>query len=58
MLDAGADCNLADKRGWTPLMMAANKGCEKIVEMLIDGGADVSLKDKFGKQASDRAKSS
>ena len=48
--------NKVDKRGWTPLMMAAHQGYEEIVRILIENGADVDISDKFGKKAYDRAK--
>jgi ankyrin repeat protein len=45
-----------DIRGWTALMMASQQGFQDIVELLIKHDADVSLGDKFGKKAHDRAK--
>ncbi len=48
LLDRGADPNITDKRGNTPLMMAA-MGCdEELLQMLIDGGADPHAKSKDG----------
>ena len=48
--------DLPDIRMWTPLMMASQQGFIEIVELLIKNDADVSLTDKFGKRAHDRAK--
>lgn len=39
LLDAGANVNQADKDGWTPLSVAAEKGHDGVVEMLRDAGA-------------------
>ncbi len=48
LLNRGADPNITDKRGNTPLMMAA-MGCdEELLQMLIDGGADPHAKSKDG----------
>ena len=41
-LAAGADVNVKDKVGGTPLHRAAYKGHKEIVELLIDNGADVN----------------
>ena len=43
-LAAGVDVNAKDKYGWTPLHWAAREGHKKIVELLIDKGADVNEK--------------
>jgi ankyrin repeat protein len=40
--------NNKDRFGWTPLQLAAAKGHYKIVELLIDNGADVNVADPFG----------
>ena len=38
-------------------MIAASQGFEDMVEFLLRNGADVDLKDKYGKKAADKAKS-
>lgn len=40
--DDGLDPNLANKGGWTILMLAAMKGNSKIGKLLIDKGADLN----------------
>jgi len=48
LLARGADPNLTDKRGNTPLMMAA-MGCDaELLQMLLDGGADLNAKSADG----------
>jgi cytohesin len=41
-LAAGADVNVKDKRGFTPLHWASISGHKEAVELLIDNGADVN----------------
>ncbi|KAI1630848.1 ankyrin repeat-containing domain protein [Biscogniauxia mediterranea] len=56
LLDHGADVNAAAIDGWTPLHQAVFN-CERpddrleIVQMLVEAGADVSLKNKWGHSA-------
>lgn len=49
LLAAGADPNQRDSRprskGFTPLMLAARAGCRETVLALLDGGANLALKD-------------
>merc|ERR1712087_60294 len=40
------DVNMYDELGWTPLHYAAHRGYSDIVKVLLDGGADPSLRDK------------
>lgn len=42
----GADVNLKNNGGRTPLHYAASKGWVKIAEMLISHGANINVKDK------------
>ncbi|CAI2386245.1 unnamed protein product [Moneuplotes crassus] len=57
LLDADADINFQDSRGWTALMIASAQGFEDMVEYLISRNAKTELKDKYGKRAVDKAKS-
>lgn len=48
LLKAGASINHQDVDGWTPLHAAAHWGQEESCRLLIDAGADSTLKDKGG----------
>jgi ankyrin repeat protein len=51
LIDAGADVNVADKYGRTPLYWASRNGfngCAECVKYHIDAGADVNIADKDG----------
>ena len=50
-LDAGADVNGRDGRGWTPLMHAANKGYPLLVEPLLAARADPDIRASDGATA-------
>ena len=50
-LDAGADVNRLDGKGWTALIHAVNKGNLLIVEPLIKAGADVDIRAPDGATA-------
>jgi len=56
-LEAGADVNGVDEYGQTALMLAAESlreyGKKKIIALLLDHGADVSIKDPGGWTAVD-----
>ena len=58
LLEAGAPVNVADERGLTPLMMAANSRTKsaEVVQMLLDHGADTQAKDGTGRTAADWAR--
>lgn len=48
LLKLGADPNLAENAGWTPLHIAAWKWHLKDVELLLGGGANVNQENKLG----------
>ncbi len=58
LLKHGADVNLADDQGMTPLIMASTVNHEELVRLLLDAGADPSRSDESGYRASDYAPSS
>src|SRR5262249_34129344 len=51
VLDAGAQVNVADDRGFTPLMMAVNSRTRnaEVVQMLLARKADLDAKDASGR---------
>lgn len=55
LIKRGARLDDADDRGRTALMMAAELGHVTAIEVLMQAGADASLKDKAGKSAADLA---
>ena len=55
LLSKGAAIDLADNRGRTALMIAAERGHAEIVKLLLSAGVDESLRDKDGKTAFDLA---
>lgn len=55
LIDYGADVNLANKRGQTPLMLAAQKGGISLVRGLLKAGADIGAIDQEGKMVTDYA---
>lgn len=59
LLKGGADPNLADKTGTTPLMTAAGLSspdkADAFVQLLLDAGANVALRDEKGRTALDMA---
>jgi ankyrin repeat protein len=48
LLDAGANINGLNYRGWTPLHSAAWSGHLHIVRALLERGAKKNIKDDFG----------
>ncbi|CAC5407619.1 unnamed protein product [Mytilus coruscus] len=50
LLLKGADVNLADGTGFTPLLLSASNGCFKVMQMLIDNGAIVNYCGAEGKE--------
>lgn len=55
LIENGADVNIADNDGWTPIMRAARNGDEKIVEMLLKKGADISFVNSVGESVINHA---
>ena len=49
LIDREADLNLWDIDGWTPLMIAAEKGHSKVVNLLVEAGALMDTQDKDDK---------
>ena len=44
LIAQGVDVNAVNSGGYTPLMMAATYGCEDAARLLLEGGADVTIK--------------
>jgi len=55
LLAANAAVNVQDRFGDTPLIGACNKGFDGIAQLLVEKGADPSLKDQEGRTAAQRA---
>ena len=47
-IQSGADVNIKDDYGSTPLFLASEKGYTEIVKLLLEYGADVNVKDNHG----------
>lgn len=56
LIESGASVHKPDSKGNTPIMHASSSGCTDVVELLISHGADVSIKNKNGKNAIDFTK--
>ncbi|KMS99189.1 hypothetical protein BVRB_2g047040 [Beta vulgaris subsp. vulgaris] len=48
LLNAGADMNKTDYNGRSPLHIAAARGCEEIILLLVKEGVRINEKDNFG----------
>jgi ankyrin repeat protein len=50
LLDLGADVNAVQEvNGWTPLFWAADEGIGSMVDLLVERGADVNVRDSNGR---------
>ncbi len=47
LLEKGANKNMANINGWTPLMLASKYGHLEVVRQLLQSGADKALKDNY-----------
>ncbi|XP_073682713.1 fibronectin type 3 and ankyrin repeat domains protein 1-like [Garra rufa] len=56
LLQSGADVNVRDKAGKTPLMVAVLNNHVELVKLLLDSGADHHMKNEYGAGAADMAK--
>ena len=50
-VDLGADVNSSNSMGLTPLLGAANRGSNDIIEYLVSKGARLDVKDREGRTA-------
>ena len=55
LINHGANLNIANRPGFTPLMVAAQSGDKSIVELLIDAGANMTQQSRFGETAEEGA---
>ena len=53
LIDAGADLNIQEAHGWTPLHWAIEYKENEIKQMLIDAGAIIDIKDNRGRKPFD-----
>ena len=51
LLEAGADANVANEDGQTPLMLAARTGNVAVAELLVRQGADVNARERYRDQS-------
>lgn len=56
LIAGGADVNAVNSGGFTPLMRAAGNGCAEVVALLLDAGADASIRHASFGDAADQAK--
>lgn len=51
LINRGADVNVADDGGWTPLMLAVRGGKLAAMQALLDAGADAEARNRQGHTA-------
>ena len=51
LLEKGANIEVEDSNGWTPLIFAAKYGHLDVVKYLLERGANIEAKDKNGRSA-------
>ena len=56
LISSGANLNLRDQNGYTPLLKAASIGRKDMCQKLIDNGVDPRQMDPFGNSPLDKAK--
>ena len=56
LLAKGANKEATDNAGWTPLILAARYNHKDCVKVLLQYGANVNAKNKYGQTARDYAK--
>ena len=56
LIEYGANLNSQNKDGLTALMLASESGRYNTAKMLLDNGADTSIKDKSGENVLDHAR--
>ncbi len=56
LLDAGADPNITDGDGWTPIFYAADNNNIAVIKLLLSRGANVSHANARGETVADRAR--
>lgn len=52
LIDAGANLNVVDQRGLTPLMYGASVSAWEMVYLILESGADISVKNKWNESFS------
>jgi len=55
LLDLGSEIDAVDDRGWSALMIAAQRGHAEVAALLLERGADPTVADPGGRRAADLA---